>query len=697
MLEFDKRDALPAKSRPVVRTHIDGVPVYNFGYSSFYAESPTLVDDFTVQKDNHHTAKKIHPKKSWEIKSNRLGATPPRIARTPEHDYQPLECINLIDGNDETCWSSRYHACLYETPLAWVRIDLAKAREIYKVVLKKRKITYDRKKPGSIQMFEDAVEVGRAMPGRIIIKASLDAYHWDVLFDGQTHDTPDKEVFEFVFKPETYRQIWILGDELAGCESWMRAFSIASVEIYDKKERNIALASYGNGITASSTFHGLGQERETHDWLWPIHMDLGLKYSRIGYHDDMINWHWVEREKGVYSMDPEAEKAINLLVENGVEIVYALGFGNRLYQEDPTRYLPQLWEWYFENPEPPKTEEALEAWANFVRYSVNYYKDRIHYFEVWNEWNGECYWGDVPDTDLFIKLSQIAIRVIRECAPDAYVMMGSYSSFCHGIHKWTEEELAEKKNSDPFLKAISVLAKDVDVIGYHPFYQIDVGSETMLEYSNSIVAFKRYCESCGFKGDRYMASEYNFASNYPVPEKPPWGSANYSEIQKAKIVAGVSVLHTALNVESFFCELWSSTYPMELSLMRRSFEGYPISPLNPHAAYYAMRNLSTALDELVEADFCISADREYEKLEMWPMRREGEKVAAVWFAGVPSEDCDGQCITFTIDGEAEDVRAFNCMTGEEFEMDFEMSGGQTVIKDVIVRDYPLLLRLTEKR
>ena len=194
-----------------------------------------------------------------------------------------------------------------------------------------------------------------------------------------------------------------------------------------------------------------------------------------------------------------------------------------------------------------------------------------------------------------------------------------------------------------------------------------------------------------------MASEYNFASNYPVPEKPPWGSANYSEIQKAKIVAGVSVLHTALNVESFFCELWSSTYPMELSLMRRSFEGYPISPLNPHAAYYAMRNLSTALDELVEADFCISADREYEKLEMWPMRREGEKVAAVWFAGVPSEDCDGQCITFTIDGEAEDVRAFNCMTGEEFEMDFEMSGGQTVIKDVIVRDYPLLLRLTEKR
>ncbi len=401
MLEFEDRKSIPPESRPVIRTYIDGVPVYNFGYSSFYAESPMLTDDTEVQKGNMHAAKKIHPKKSWEIKSNRLGANPPRTPRLPEHDYQPLECVNLIDGSDETCWASRYHIRKDESPLPWIRIDLAKAREIYKIILRKRKITHDRNKPGSIPMFDGAVEVGRDMPGRIIIKASLDAYRWDVLFDGQTHDTPEKETFVCEFSPRSYRQIWILGDDLKWCESWMCAFSIAGVEIYDMQERNIALASYGNGITASSTFHGLGNERETHHWLWPIHMDLGLKYSRIGYHDDMINWHWVEREKGVYTMDPESEAAIDLLVNNGVEIVYALGFGNRLYQKDPTRYLPQLWEWYFENPEPPKTEEALAAWEKFVRYSVNYFKDRIHYFEVWNEWNGECYWGDVPDTDLF--------------------------------------------------------------------------------------------------------------------------------------------------------------------------------------------------------------------------------------------------------------------------------------------------------
>ena len=66
--------------------------------------------------------------------------------------------------------------------------------------------------------------------------------------------------------------------------------------------------------------------------------------------------------KGELRIDPEADAAITYLAEHGVNVVLALGFGNRLYtQADPRRKLPQLWEWYYEMPAPPTTEEALRA------------------------------------------------------------------------------------------------------------------------------------------------------------------------------------------------------------------------------------------------------------------------------------------------------------------------------------------------
>ena len=698
MSDFENRKSIPAGNRPVVRTHVDGVPVHTFGHTGFYSESPTLVDDDTVQVSSACKPVKVHPKKSWEIKSNRLGVTTPRMPRSPQNDYQPLECINLIDGNDDTCWSSNRHSRPDDYP-EWIRIDLAKEREICKITLKKRPIAFDRRSQrGSMIPYPGSNEVGRAMPGHLTIKASLDAYDWTVLHDGESGDSPDKEVFEFAFEPRRFKQIWIVGGQFAPCEDWVYSFSIASVGIYDTSGRNVALASYGNGITASSVYYGLGQEREAHLWYWGLHHDLGLKWSRIGYHDDPINWHWVEREKGVLAFDEEAEKAIDTLVDNGVNVIYALGFGNRLYQSDPTRHLPQLWEWYYENPEPPKTKEAIEAWGNFVRFSVEHFKDRIKYFEIWNEWNGAIYWGDTPDTQLYIRLAKMAIGIIRSSAPGAKIMLGSYAGFPHGIAKLTGDELLDKEKDDPFFIAISELAAYVDVIGYHPFYQPDTQGENFLRYGDNVKAFKNYCESKGFAGGEYMATEYTVLADYPPISNFNcwWGNVTYTEMQKAKIVSQLSVKHTALGVESFFCELWESTYPSDLSLLRRTFSSYPITPLTPQAAYYAVRNLSTALEELMPSDFgfeVLDAGQTGGILEAWAMERGGEHVLAVWFGGKTADDCGGWPLDFAFDREYSYAKAYNPLNGELFELDISRENNKTMIGGVIVRDYPLLLRL----
>ncbi|MCL2815209.1 MAG: discoidin domain-containing protein, partial [Oscillospiraceae bacterium] len=508
--DFDKRMNYPETSKPAVRSQINGIPIYQFGNAAFYSESPKLIDDDIVQINNKNNPEKCRLKKSWEIKKNYIGATTPRMPCTPANDFHPLQCINLIDGNDDTCWMSMRHNIPDEQP-EWIRIDLAKEREIHKIILKKRSNipseTRDSKYYNSL--------IGCAIPSHLTIKVSSDAHDWKTVFEGDPYAGAENDVNRHIFEIDIaalrVKQIWIIGDVLSKCDMGY-AFSIASVELYDEKKRNVALASYGNGITASSIFYYVQQERETFDWFWPLHFDLGLTWSRIGYHNDMINWHWVEQEKGVLKIDEEAEKAIDLLVKNGVNIVYVLAFGNRLYQESPVRDI-SFHQW---QSAPPKSDEALVGWENFVRFSVNYFKDRIEYFEIWNEWNGPDYWGAVPDTEHYIKLAKITARIIRECAPDAKVILGSYAGFCHGISKWSETEIAEKEKNYDFFQVISALAPLVDVIGFHPWYgSVDTKSEYYMEYTDNLRAFKRYFESKGFDGKRYMASEFNVSANYP--------------------------------------------------------------------------------------------------------------------------------------------------------------------------------------
>jgi len=66
---------------------------------------------------------KLVPKKSWEITNNLLGSTPAREPRSLRIDDQPLLCVHLIDGDPETCWSSRAQIEADFEPV-WIRIDL---------------------------------------------------------------------------------------------------------------------------------------------------------------------------------------------------------------------------------------------------------------------------------------------------------------------------------------------------------------------------------------------------------------------------------------------------------------------------------------------------------------------------------------------------------------------------------------------
>jgi hypothetical protein len=684
-------------TQPQVRAVCNGVPVHAYGYTHVLAAAPDLVDAVPLQAGNAAPLVKVAPKKSADIRFNRLGGTSPRMPRSDANDYLPVEPIHLIDGDPTTCWCSKTQPQAGAEPV-WIRLDLPVERTLTRIVLRKRIPGAPRVTDGSSMPLDPgAVEVGMAMPAHLTIKVSRDALTWETVFDGPSDDAPERREFVCDFAAQPAKQIWITGQDLRRVENWLYSFSIAEVEVIDELGNDVALATRGTGVTVSSTHHTMGQTREDHHWLWPLATDLGIKWLRIGYHDDPVNWHWVEREKGRLAVDPETNASIDYLVERGVDIVLALGFGNRLYSnEDPARKLPQLWEWYYENPRPPVTREALRAWARYVRHMARQYRDRIKVFELWNEWNIGVYYGAQPDLQQYLAIARTAIPILRKEAPQAKVMLGSYAGYFPGMGAWSPDELAQQERESMFLGAVRELAGDVDLIGWHPFYQTDPDLPRARSYTADVRAFQDWCRAQGFRGG-FCASEWSYGASYPPPTPPNWwGDFTCSELEKAKYVARLHVQHTALDCDSFFCETWGNHYyPMDLTLMRRTFGADPISPQQPQAAYYVTRNLATALEDLMPAVFDWRVKGGPADVERFSMARVGERVVTLWQPGRATDVCAGTPADVVVAGSAQRVVAYDLLNGVEQELQFETHDGETRVRGVLIKDYPLLLRFIE--
>ncbi|MDR3706871.1 MAG: discoidin domain-containing protein [Capsulimonadaceae bacterium] len=675
-----------------------GTPILAYGYTWVVGAPPQLAPDQPMQAGNKNRVTKLRLKTSSEIKSNRLGVNATRLPHSPAVDYLPLEAIHLIDGDKTTCWCS--HSAPNSTvDEPWIRIDLPTETSVSRIVLRKRIPGTVRNVLGSIRLDKGAVEIGTAMPERLEVSMSRDAENWITIFSGAVEGFDQKSDFEFDAMRTTAKQILITGRNLARVENWLFGFSIASVEVYDAKGENVALATHGTGVSVSSTQHCFGQTIEAHRQLWPMTADLGVKSVRVGYHDDPINWHWVERERGKLVIDYKADAAITWLAENGIGVVMALGFGNRLYtQADPVRHLPQLWEWYYENPAPPTTPDALEAWARYVRFMARNFRDRVRCFEVWNEWNSDIYWGGPPSIDAYLAVAKIAIPIIHEEAPGTPVSLGGAACFPWGMSKWTTDDLRETEadSATPvgmFLAAIRELGKEVDAIQWHPAYQPHPSKLT--GYSADVRALMNYCRDHLFRGE-FIASEWTFGASYPPPTPPNWwGNFVCSEIQKAKYVAQMTVRHASLGVTSIFCEQWHDTYPLDLSLMRRTVFSDPQSRQQPQAAYYVMRNLATALDSTEPGDFAYEIASTASAIEHYGLCREGERAIAVWQPGLASDYCDGVEADVSVAGEWDAV-AFDCLNGSMCPLIVRWTGNRTTISGLFVKDYPLLVQLTPK-
>jgi hypothetical protein len=667
-------DQMKLRRLQPVRCEVDGVPVYSFGDTFIYGQSPSLLSTPSLQVGNDAEMRKIRPKKSWEITANTMGATSPRVPRTELYDDQPFLGVHLIDGDRETCWMSRGQNQPDVEPV-WVRLDLPKEAKISTIVLVPR-------------------ADGQGLPEHLVLEVSRDAWHWEIVFAGSPEAIPQGPRGRTVsFDPRPVKQVRLTAmkcTEVAvpdqyGNKTWTFSFcfSLAGVELQDESGENLALVSRGAGVTVSSTARGAGDEKILHDQLWPVHYDLGLKWVRVAYWDSVLNWLYVEREKGVLRVDPLADQTITECYRNGLNVVLCLAYGNWLYTPEGRRPHPkQILETPWEMAPPPTTPQMLEGYERFVRFMVRHFRDRVRYFEIWNEPGAKYAWGNNPNPAEYAALVKKIAPVIRQEAPQAKIVLAE-AGFPPG-------------RADGFLEAClkQGVAQLVDVMTIHPFYGNSQGSQDYLEYPDHIRAWKKLAESHGFQGE-YMATESGWYAPYPIPVHPFIGG-DVTEIVKAKYLAKFMVINNAFSMPAFWNETWQDQFTYwDGTLMRSTFSADPVCPLQPQAAYYVMRTLSTVLEGAQPIDSTLEFRGPSAKLDSYLFRvPDGSRLAAYWVPGAGSDDSPDARADVVIHGfSPTKATGIDVLDGTEQELKISVEAGTIVLKGMLVTDYPLLVRL----
>ena len=408
-----------------------GEPVYGFDYMMYvYGIGPDLMPETVMQEGNRNARVKIRPKKSWEIRHNLLGSNTAQVPRTRCNDSHPALPIHLIDGDPKSVWCS-FGSLAPDVHPEWIRIDLPIEATVAAVKLVCTNSFY----PGS--------NFGRALPRKLTVQLSVDAWHWETVYASDRVDAEAQNDIEIQFAPRRAKQIWITGNDFPtkidapSSAGPLTFFSIAGVEVRNRSAENLALVSRGAGVTVSSTYFGHADNRMTQSELWaPLHYDAGMTWLRIaGGEAGAYDWAYTERQRGTYQFDPVLDSWLTDLHRCGVKLMWGLDlYGNPIYQNPPqksdwaeTRMRRFTDGTLWTTVDVDSSPEMFEAYLRYVEFIVRHLKGRVFIYEVGNEFTG-CGWDD-RIAERYMNIFQKSYEIVKRVDPEARIMPGSPDLF----------------------------------------------------------------------------------------------------------------------------------------------------------------------------------------------------------------------------------------------------------------------------
>jgi hypothetical protein len=298
-----------------------------------------------------------------------------------------------------------------------------------------------------------------------------------------------------------------------------------------------------------------------------------------------------------------------------------------------------------------------------VRFIVNHFKDRIHYYEIWNEPDIGYPFQYIEAAD-YINLAKRTIPVIREIDPEAKIIVGGVSGFNNPASR---EYLYEILQSD--------VMPMVDVISWHPFFgaspQYDDVREYYYEYPSLVQEIKDLATAHGFVGE-YSADELTWRTPLNADEGQPW---SYSEITAAKYYARGIVSHLGMDV--------GVGVMIDPRLMViRSTTG----------------NLCTLLVGAKPESLSIEIQSQSANVVNYSFSLpNGDQLIVYWSNGVAVDDDPGSPSTVIIPSFSNwNATGIDVLNGIEQNLITDNENGNLIIHGFLIKDYPIIIRLSKQ-
>ena len=169
---------------------------------------------------------------------------------------------------------------------------------------------------------------------------------------------------------------------------------------------------------------------------WTRMFDAGVSWIRIGQYEntsDYTSWDWIEQKRGVLAIPAGLYDYVESVCDKGVKVQVQMLYGNPMYTS-PAGQLPDAITpepGGFHNPDrslysvfwPPKTPEQIAAFVKYVRFVVEHFRGRIHYYALWNEQDID-YWNPLPNPEDYGRLLKAVIPAVHGADPQAKVIYG---------------------------------------------------------------------------------------------------------------------------------------------------------------------------------------------------------------------------------------------------------------------------------
>jgi hypothetical protein len=154
----------------------------------------------------------------------------------------------------------------------------------------------------------------------------------------------------------------------------------------------------------------------------------------------------------------------------------------------------------------------------------------------------------------------------------------------------------------------------------------------------------------------------------------------------------------ALDLTAFWNETWQDQFSFwDGTLMRNTFSADPISPQQPQPAYYVLRTLSTVLEGARPVEMRVEFGNTEKKFDSYAFHLPDKCwLVAFWLPGEGSDDApDIKSDAIIPQLKCKEAKGIDLLNGTEQELRVYTEGGKTILRGMLIKDYPIMVRLLE--